>query len=63
MSIALWVGTIFTIFIFACGVPLWHCEARAAAMRFESDYGPLQGCMIKVGERWIPIESYRVIPE
>lgn len=38
------------------------CEAKADKMGYDMDYGPVQGCMVHVDDRWLPIESVRVIP-
>ena len=39
----------------------WSCSAKADAMQLPHDYAVLQGCMIKVEGRWIPLESYRTV--
>lgn len=35
------------------------CEAKADVMGLQHQFGLLEGCMIKVDKRWVPIESYR----
>lgn len=38
----------------------FQCKAKAKKMGFESDWGPVQGCMIKVKGQWIDINKYRI---
>ncbi len=45
---------------------LWNsaaCNAKWTRSGFESDYGIIQGCVIKVKGRWIPEERYRDLDE
>lgn len=37
------------------------CSAQATKMGFESSWGPLQDCMIKVNGRFVPLSAYKVI--
>jgi len=37
-----------------------QCKAKAKKMGFESDWGMIQGCMIKVHGQWIDINKYRI---
>lgn len=37
------------------------CTSKARAMSVEKTYGPLQGCVVKVNGRWLPIESVREV--
>lgn len=37
-----------------------ECKSKAKKMGFESDWGPIQGCMIKVHGKWIDINKYRI---
>ena len=41
----------------------YKCQKRAGLMGLESDYGLLQGCMVRVGHRWAPIEYIRIIDD
>jgi hypothetical protein len=58
---------IFTVVAFfficaaSCGMSELSCDSKASTMGFESNYGPVQGCMIKVKGAWIPVESYRTL--
>lgn len=40
----------------------YTCTSRAEKMGFKSDWGPVQGCMIKTPAGWVPIDAYRVVP-
>lgn len=46
-----------------CALMEYSCGSRAEKMGFRGDWGPIQGCMVKVDRQWIPIESYRVLAE
>ena len=37
------------------------CDSRATKMGMPFSYGLLEGCMVRVEGRWVPIEAYRVI--
>lgn len=37
------------------------CEAKAERMGLQHDYGLLEGCMVKVDNRWVPLDSYRTV--
>jgi hypothetical protein len=37
----------------------YECRSKSSAMQVERSYGPVQGCMIKVDGKFIPIGSYR----
>lgn len=39
------------------------CATKARKMGFAYEYGWGQGCMIRVNQHWVPIESYRVVGE
>lgn len=62
----MWGFIIFCMVLFCSfiGVAMFAenltCSAKASKMGFEKSYGPFQGCMIKVKDRWVPIEKYRV---
>jgi hypothetical protein len=49
------------IFLITVGFSEYGCDSKAKMMGFKYDYGPIQGCMIKVESKWIPIESYRTL--
>lgn len=61
----------FTRFAVVCGVAsvvlvclatwLDHtaCKQRAQLMAEAFSYTPIQGCMVKVRGRWLPIEAFR----
>lgn len=36
------------------------CTSRANGLSLESDWGPIQGCLVKVGNRYAPIEYIRI---
>lgn len=44
-------------------IALPPCEAKAKRMGLRYEYGLLEGCMVKVDNRWIPLDSYRVVAE
>jgi hypothetical protein len=39
----------------------YTCGRRASMMNLRSEWGPLQGCMVDVGDRYAPIEYVRII--
>ena len=45
----------------SCAWAEFSCSSRAEKMGFKSDWGPMQGCMVKTKDRWLPIESLREI--
>ncbi len=57
--------TIFSIiiiailFLFFSLVDMWSCHSKWS--EYKVSYGPIQGCMIKVNDKFIPAENYRVI--
>lgn len=57
------IVTAFVILLIASAVYFkkTQCSAKAQKMGFECDWGFVQGCMIKVNEKWMPMNSYRVI--
>lgn len=60
------LGSLLLLFLFAFFMYGWNsssCETRAEKMGFQSEYGWQEGCMIRVKDRWIPIESYRTVGE
>lgn len=56
-------GIAFVFFITLLCWPLLalDCRVKANVMGLERSYGPIQGCMIKVNGKYIPLESYRVV--
>lgn len=58
------IGIVIFIFLFLgvyCVAPEFACSSKASQMGFKYDYAPFQGCMIKVENKWIPLESYRTL--
>jgi hypothetical protein len=49
------------LFIPAAWLDKLSCESKARAMHVTQTWGPLQGCVIQVGESRVPIETYRGI--
>lgn len=39
------------------------CDSRAHRMNLRSDWGPIQGCMVRTPRGWFPIESVRDYPQ
>lgn len=40
------------------------CSAKADRMDIDSDYGPIQGCMVEARPgKWVPLERYRVVDD
>jgi hypothetical protein len=37
------------------------CHSAASKMEFAGSWGPMQGCMISVDDKWMPISSYKVV--
>jgi hypothetical protein len=46
-------------------VTIWfasaQCSSKATLMQVEHSYGPLQGCMVKVNGRWLPLQAVREV--
>lgn len=61
ISIGASIIVIAVIFAIACGVESCTCAAKAGAMHLDADWGPVTGCMVQVGARTVPIDSYRVV--
>jgi hypothetical protein len=40
----------------------WSCHSKWSKSGFATSWGPVQGCLIKVNDKWIPEGSYREIP-
>lgn len=59
-AIALVIFTIFACFA-GCALTEYGCSSRAKKMGLESEWGPVQGCMVKTQKRWLPIEALRDI--
>ena len=38
-----------------------QCGAKTPGM--DSDWGPVQGCMVKVNGKWVPYDRWRVVDE
>lgn len=54
------VVCIAVILLSATAAPVLQCRSMASAMEFDYSWGPLQGCMIEVDGRWVPLQNYRV---
>jgi hypothetical protein len=60
-------STLVTVGILAgvFGVVLWgkshQCSAIAAKMELAKSWGVLQGCMVRVDNKWTPIRNIQVI--
>lgn len=39
----------------------YKCSSRAELMQLEKSYGPLQGCMVKVRGKWLPLSAIREV--
>jgi hypothetical protein len=39
----------------------YQCKTIAEKMEKEVSYGPIQGCMIRHNNQWIPLDRFRVI--
>lgn len=39
----------------------YQCTSRWDKSGYESDFGIVEGCLIKVSDKWIPAENYREI--
>lgn len=37
------------------------CSSQADLMALEHSYGPIQGCMVKVNGRWLPLKAIREV--
>jgi hypothetical protein len=55
------VVSVVVVMLITAGIGEWTCSSMSDKMGFKSDYGFVQGCMIKVDSRWIPLESYRTL--
>jgi hypothetical protein len=42
-------------------VEAYSCYSKAGAMGKSANWGPLQGCMVRTKEGFMPIESLRVL--
>jgi len=39
----------------------FQCKTKSKKMGLESDWGPIQGCMVKVDDQWIDINKYHIM--
>lgn len=39
------------------------CASRAQGLGLEHTWGPVQGCLVKVGKRYAPIEYIRIVDD
>ena len=60
MVIAACALMLLAIFSVLLGLAMWldytACHNRADMMRLESRWGPVTGCMVRVDDRWSPLE-------
>lgn len=63
LIIAIILGAIGLALVFGGALALDYasCRSKSTAMNVEHSYGPLQGCMVRVNGRWLPIESVREV--
>lgn len=54
------VVAIVLLFCVVFSIDRYACESRAKGLGLESDWGPVQGCLVKVGNRYAPIEYIRI---
>jgi len=61
MNAEFWVPVTMVAFVLAVGlsVSALSCHSRWVKSGYETSWGPLQGCNIKVDGRWIPEDRYR----
>lgn len=56
------IGTI-VILALSIAAGIWlssaSCYAKWEKAGYETSYGPMQGCMVRVGGKWIPVETIR----
>jgi hypothetical protein len=58
-----YLAVLFILFIILAFISAASCESAWSKSGFETSWGPVQGCLIKMPDgRWIPDESYREIP-
>lgn len=41
----------------------YSCQVTANQMQKNYDYSLTKGCLIKINDQWIPIESYKIYKE
>ena len=41
----------------------YACGKRSGMMGLSASYGPIQGCMVRVGSRYAPIEYIRIVDD
>ncbi|SDQ42712.1 hypothetical protein [Pseudoxanthomonas sp. CF125] len=41
----------------------YSCSKRAGLMGLRHSWGPMQGCMVQVGQRYSPIEYIRIVDD
>ena len=41
----------------------YGCHKRSSMMGLRASWGPVQGCMVKVGSRWAPLEYIRIVDD
>lgn len=39
----------------------WTCASQSEMMGVNHNYNIVNGCMIEIDDKWIPMDSYRVI--
>jgi hypothetical protein len=55
------VGAIAGLFALAVWGESASCSARASKMELAKSWGVLQGCMVRVDNKWTPIRNIQVI--
>lgn len=54
---------IFSYFMFTMCTADFGCSEKAKKMGLSASYELSTGCMVQVGQRWVPLENYRVLGE
>ncbi|WP_020209000.1 hypothetical protein [Gilvimarinus chinensis] len=49
---------LLVVFALNYGFGSYKCSAKGKSFD-DSDYGPIQGCMVLHNDRWLPIENIR----
>lgn len=63
LIVVLCVAALVACFAIVARLEAYSCNSKWSRSGFETDYGPVQGCLIsKDGKTWIPDENYRDVP-
>jgi hypothetical protein len=57
-----WAALIFLIGVVPIIGDTYSCHSKWDRTAQAVEYGPVQGCMIKINGRWVPAENYREVP-